>query len=369
MIPTWELLVTSRLSGGKEIGPQLEHLPEELLPALSKFLFIGKDVTEQGDVSKETMEQLRNIVKCLTIICLNTFNIPLVASMEFVTQITQLNSILLQKLLEMESTFFSNKVHSAVSNQNLRNSIIEFIVESCHFLETLYDPFFRWRAYLCGKDSNSLEVEQTPVSVHPETIPFLYESFETALVDCFPELAYELLTIFGAVISGARHNAVKVISPATTKMLLKTVRDSETSQEVHINAIYCSSKSIQILHETPMEERQLDIKLLLDQYQQILLSLTSKKEACLATLIEGIALLSRTLQVKHSSELQELFARQGLIGNLMRTMEECRLPSDQKRSIIPVIITRISLLLRGCSFAQQQMEKDDGYRFVIFLWF
>ena len=151
-------------------------------------------------------------------------------------------------------------------------------------------------------------MEQTPVSVHPETIPFLYESFETALVDCFPQLAFEMLTIFGAVISGARHNAIKVISPATTKMILKTARDSETSEEVHINAIYCSSKSIQILHETPMEERQLDIKILLDQYQQILLSLTSKKEACLATLIEGIALLSRTLQVKNSGELQEMFA-------------------------------------------------------------
>ena len=92
-----------------------------------------------------------------------------------------------------------------------------------------------------------------------------------------------------------------------------------------------------------MEERQLDIKMLLDQYQQILLPLTSKKKACLATLIEGIALLSRTLQVKHSSELQELFARQGLIGNLMRTMEKCRLPSDQNRSI---------------------PKKDDGYRLV-----
>ena len=80
-------------------------------------------------------------------------------------------------------------------------------------------------------------------------------------------------------------------------MLLKTVRDSDTSQEVHINAIYCSSKSIQILHEIPLEERQLDMKLLVDQYQQILLSLASKQEACLATIIEGIALLSRTLKV------------------------------------------------------------------------
>ena len=362
MIPTWELLVTSRLSGGKEIGPGLENLPEELLPALSKFLFIGKDEIEQSNLTKENMEQLDNIVKCLTIICLNTFNIPLVASMNFVTLITQLNTNLLQQLLEMESSFFSNRVHQAVSTQNLRSVIINFIVESCHFLETLYDPFFRWRAYLCGKDSNSLTIEQTPVAIHREIIPFLYESFETALVDCFPDLAYELLTVFGAMISGAKHNAVKVISPATTKMLLKTVRDSATSQEIHINAIYCSSKSIQILHETVMEERQLDIKLLLDQYQQILLSLTSKQEACLATLIEGIALLSRTLTVENSQELQEMFAKEGLINTLMRTIEECQLPADQKKSLVPVIISRISLLLRGCSLAQIQMEKHDGYR-------
>ena len=70
------------------------------------------------------MEQLSNIVKCLTIICLNTFNIPMVASMDFVSHITQLNNLLLQQLMEMESTFFSNKVHSAVSTNNLRTSII-----------------------------------------------------------------------------------------------------------------------------------------------------------------------------------------------------------------------------------------------------
>ena len=145
-------------------------------------------------------------------------------------------------------------------------------------------------------------------------------------------------------------------------MLLKTVRDSTTSQEIHINAIYCSAKSIQILHQTALEERQLDIKLLLDQYQQILLSLTSKQEACLATLIEGIALLSRVLDVDNSLELQELFAKAGLIPTLMRTIEECQLPPDQKRTLVPVIISRISLLLRGCSSAQMMMDRQDGYR-------
>ena len=60
------------------------------------------------------------------------------------------------------------------------------------------------------------------------------------------------------------------------------------------------------MHETPLEERQLDIKLLLDQYQQILISLTTKKEACLATLIEGIALLSRYIYSIHrKTELKD----------------------------------------------------------------
>ena len=40
------------------------------------------------------------------------------------------------------------------------------------------------------------------------------------------------------------------MSPATSKMLLKTIRDSDsTSQELHICAIFCSAKSIQLLHQ------------------------------------------------------------------------------------------------------------------------
>ena len=47
-----------------------------------------------------------------------------------------------------------------------------------------------------------MDLPPTPVGLHQETIPFLYESFETALTDCFPSLAVEMLTVFGAIISG-----------------------------------------------------------------------------------------------------------------------------------------------------------------------
>ena len=343
------------------MGPPLERLPEELLPALGKFLYIGRDAAEQGAINREGMEQMRLILKCLTVLCLHTHNIPLIASIDLVKQVTQLNTLLLQHLLEMESAFYSSKIKGEAKGQNLRTAIVDFILESCHFLETLYDPHFRWRAYLCGKDTPGLPVVESPIALHPETVPFIYESFETALVDCFPRLAHEMLTVLGALISGARHNATKAISPATSKMLLKTVRDSATSQEIHINAIYVSSLSIALLHQTPLEERQVELGLLLDQFQQILLSLAGKEEACLATLIEGVSLLTRTLQVDRPAELQEQFARSGLLTTLMRVVEECCLPSAQKRILLPVVIARVSLMLRGCAFAQGLMEKDEGH--------
>ena len=59
---------------------------------------------------------------------------------------------------------------------------------------------FRWRAWLTGKEVDS-QLE-SPVSLHPETVPFLYESFETALVDSFPQLGQELLVSFKHLVEG-----------------------------------------------------------------------------------------------------------------------------------------------------------------------
>ena len=36
-----------------QTGPALDQLPEELLPALGKFLYIGRDGAEQGEINRE----------------------------------------------------------------------------------------------------------------------------------------------------------------------------------------------------------------------------------------------------------------------------------------------------------------------------
>ena len=237
-------------------GPSLSDLPDELLAALSKFLFVGKDQVEsEGTVDIQSVINMREITTCLTvIICQNFENIPLVGSMAFVSQLTQTCSLLLSHLLQMESSFFTSNVKTSSgppsrrkkpgegkdneynksgknsTNTSLRNEIVSFIVSSCHFFEAMYDPAFRWRAYLLRTTSDKsqsswvpTEIEYCPILLHQETIPFLYESFETALVDSFPALAVEMLNVFGAVVSGSRHNALRAISPATTKMILISI--------------------------------------------------------------------------------------------------------------------------------------------------
>ena len=425
-------------------GPSLSDLPDELLAALSKFLFVGKDQVEsEGTVDIQSVMHMREITTCLTIIiCQNFENIPLVGSMAFVSQLTQTCSLLLSHLLQMESSFFSSNVKTTSmppsrrkkdgkdndqkpgrnSNTSLRNEIVAFIISCCHFFEAMYDPAFRWRAYLSNSSDKSqsasltAEVECCPILLHQETIPFLYESFETALVDSFPGLAVEMLNVFGSVISGSRHNALRAISPATTKMILKTVRkdkketeeevanisqtiseteiDDEgwstttskkskkhhqkqpreekketpppenikTGEELYSTAISCSAKSIQVLHETPVHERQLDISIVIEQYQQILKTLSEKDSTPLTVIVQGVEILSYILKTENSSALKKLLTKNDLIDTLLTLVKESRVSAEAKRtSLLPVVINTISLLLKDCASACDRMTQKKGY--------
>ena len=63
--PNWELLVTSYLQHGRHSEKTIQRLPDELLPAISKFLFVAKDDVEQGRVSVKNVTQMREIVQSL----------------------------------------------------------------------------------------------------------------------------------------------------------------------------------------------------------------------------------------------------------------------------------------------------------------
>ena len=208
--------------------------------------------------------------------------------------------------------------------------------------------------------------EEVSVELHQETIPFLYESFETALVECFPDIGLEMLVVLGAVISGSRKNGAKAVSPATSKMLLKTIRDSDsTSQELHVCALFNLAKSIQLLHQIPIHERQVDIHSVIQQYHQILKSLGEKDVISLPTLIEGVSVLSKIIKDvetnQNLTELKNMMAQNGTIQVILELLRDCKLESEARKELLPVVINTLSLLLCDCPLANDKMLKVQGY--------
>ena len=81
---------------------------------------------------------------------------------------------------------------------------------------------------------------------------------------------------------------------------------------------------LKLLHATPTEERQVDMTVIVNQYQQILLALTGKKSTELPVIVEGVAVLSKILDVSRASELKAALAKNGMIECLMSVLNGCQ---------------------------------------------
>lgn len=69
-----------------DLGPHLKRLPDELLPAIGKFLIIAKD-SYQNDSSLDDAELTETtlLLKCLTVICRHFDNIQTVANYQYIS--------------------------------------------------------------------------------------------------------------------------------------------------------------------------------------------------------------------------------------------------------------------------------------------
>lgn len=118
-----------------------------------------------------------------------------------------------------------------------REDAIEFCIQSCHLLECLYDPYFTWR-YFKRTDTLTPNTQHYKTSsaafLHIEVVPFIFgnhgfkirllifslsilpvqyfsEYFEQKISTTIPLLAFELLNVLGAVVSGSQVRSYKII--------------------------------------------------------------------------------------------------------------------------------------------------------------
>lgn len=69
-----------------DLGPHLTRLPDELLPAIGKFLIIAKDVYQnESQLYEDELSETALLLKCLTVICRHFDNIQTVANYQYIS--------------------------------------------------------------------------------------------------------------------------------------------------------------------------------------------------------------------------------------------------------------------------------------------
>ncbi|KAG8233662.1 hypothetical protein J437_LFUL013708, partial [Ladona fulva] len=177
-----------------DAGPHLSTLPDELLPAIAKFIFVAKDETEKGSLDAAGLKKLEMIVRSLIIICRNFDNIPFVASCEYVSLMVGIAATIIhQELADKEDN---------EKNLELELPRSEFLSCFCCFLECLYDPYLTWRDFVKGyPQADPCDLPLHSALLHMEVIPFIYDCFQTTMMVKMPWLCSNLLHILGGTIS------------------------------------------------------------------------------------------------------------------------------------------------------------------------
>ncbi|XP_058454329.1 neurobeachin-like protein 1 isoform X1 [Malaya genurostris] len=284
-VPHWETI-------SPDSGPHLNRLPDELLPAIEKFLIIARDKFEKGssidandEQEDETVLEIQLLIQCLTIICRHFDNIATIIKSSYISSCVVISNAIINKL--------SHQTALSTAQQ-------QFIKCFSNFLEVLYDPYFTWRNFLRGDvaDYSRLSYKITPL--HAEIVPFIYDCFQSKNACNYPEIGKDFFHVLGAVISGSQvalepvakqninsyylnnstgegienvHNGLRAISPATVTIIMDIVSKWESDASLRQLVLQCFTLMAIILQKSSPEQRQIDLLTIFQLYVGAILTL------------------------------------------------------------------------------------------------
>ncbi|XP_055846151.1 neurobeachin-like protein 1 isoform X1 [Episyrphus balteatus] len=264
-------------------GPHLGRLPDELLPAIGKFIIIARDQSEQGELSENSLKEIAILIDCLIIICRHFENILAVIKYEYKSNLIAI---------------LGNVFKHASENKKATPATIQVFKSFSHFLEVMYDPYLTWRSFLKGIIADYQQLSYKPHSVHVEIIPFIYDCFQNDDILRFFEIGGSLIHILGAVVSGSQktltttvrnksaymsssfgdgidscdhsRNGMRAICPATISVLMKLLAKWETENKLRNVSLKCCALMIMVLQRSSPEERQIELTTIIQLYCDVI---------------------------------------------------------------------------------------------------
>ncbi|XP_055695703.1 neurobeachin-like protein 1 [Lutzomyia longipalpis] len=274
-------------------GPHIRRLPEELLPAIQKFLIIAKSDAEKRLLRDDEIADTTLLFECLTIICRHFDNIAPVAKSNFVPVGVEIVTGVLKSATERSSS--------------LPKCIRTLVKTFSGFVEVIFDPYLTWRHFV---NTDLYEISHHPnTQLNSEIIPFIYGCFEDGT------LTSDSLNILGGIIGGSQVNAQRAVCPATVKVIVSLISSWECEADLRLVALKCFNLMVIVLLKASPETRQIELTTVMQHYHESIVLLLKTKHFMRKIESESFEIASEDFCI-------DVTALHALIDNLKSLLQE-----------------------------------------------
>ncbi|XP_072116392.1 neurobeachin-like protein 2 isoform X3 [Mobula birostris] len=354
----------------EEMTAEIPLLPGNVLQVLSHQLSqcVQRLSTEEAEAG---LGQALLLIKFLIIICRNFENIEAKITPTFILEVINLLAGCTSEL----------KNETQERHLPATSEVEQLTMYALHLCECLFDPYQIWRRQLGGEIISSMERSKykfAPAVLPQEFNPFFHESFQNS--QSLPKMIQlRLIYLYGAIISGSKQNALRAITSTSVEALMLVLRtscdtgtqDPQDTRTLHV-ALKCLISMIHILHASSLDQRQVEIKTILEGYFKLLNAdrpvpvleegiKTRLEDGFITLRINMLSAISEMLNCKDRPVLQAMFLNNNCFEHIIRLIQNSKVFEKESDSITVHAIRVLTAIMKNSPSAKEVFKERIGY--------
>ncbi|XP_059829938.1 neurobeachin-like protein 2 isoform X2 [Hypanus sabinus] len=354
----------------EEMTAEIPLLPGNVLQVLSHQLSqcVQRLSTEEAEAG---LGQALLLIKFLIIICRNFENIEAKITPTFILEVINLLAGCTSELKNE-----TQKRHLPATSE-----VEQLTVYALHLCECLFDPYQIWRRQLGGEIISTMERSKykfAPAVLPQEFNPFFHESFQNS--QSLPKMIQlRLIYLYGAIISGSKQNALLAITSTSVEALMLVLRTScdtgtqepKDTRPLHV-ALKCLISMTHILHASSLDQRQVEIKTILEGYFKLLNAdrpvpvleegtKTRLEDGFITLRINMLSAISEMLNCKDRPVLQAMFLNNNCFEHIIRLIQNSKVFEKESDSITVHAIRVLTAIMKNSPSAKEVFKERIGY--------
>ncbi|KAH1176745.1 hypothetical protein KIL84_010447 [Mauremys mutica] len=349
---------------------EIPLLPRDVLHVLSQQLAHCVAQIAREEAAEAGLGQALLHVKFFIIICRNLENVQADRTPVFIHEVLSLLVACTAKL--------KNTPEQCAPG---RSQLETVTVYALHLYECLFDPYQTWRRQLSGEIVSMKEKSKykfAPAALPLEFSTFFQGSFQDE--GQLPEaLQLRLIHLLGAIISGAKQNALQVITPASVEVLMLVLRrwcsprngDTKDPKLLQLT-LKTLVGMIHILHASNPGQRKVEIRTILDSYFKVLNSdqpmaslegspAARWEEGMIALRVNMLDAIPEMLNCGDRPVLQAMFLSNNCFEHIIRLIQNSKVFDSSSDAITVHAISVLTSIMSNSPSAKEVFKERIGY--------